>query len=185
MRYALLLAIAMVSTTQAADDASWSAPVNGLRARLSVLPPTKPDAPFCRVYIEFENVSDVLGQKKIRFDPGKLTLAVADQSGKKLAADAHGSYSATVPTWQPMLLPMDGALRFRISFPGLGCKLRDNGVIVDMGPGRSWIIPQDGSTYRLSGAFTIEKEKGEIGSNSSRLDWSGTLTLPGATIPKG
>ena len=80
----LLMLLAVTAGLAANDDAGWSKPVNGLRARLTVLPPEK-KPPFCRVYIEFENVDDVIGQKRIRFNPAKLALRVSDKDGKELS----------------------------------------------------------------------------------------------------
>jgi len=159
-------------------DTSWSEPANGLRGRLLVLPSEKPESPFCRVYIEFQNVSDVAGQMKLRFTPEKLQLAVTDRNGNRVAT-ANGSYDGMSPLWEPVLLPYGGTLRFQISFPGLGYKPETDKVIVDVGPSKAWIIPQDGSTYYLSGTLSIQKEKG-----NPPHDWSGTLTLPRVAIPK-
>src|SRR5437588_2794087 len=72
MKHTLILMLLATATALAAgDDAGWSMPVKGLRARLVVLPSEKADSAFCRVFIEFENVDDVVGQKKIRFTPDK------------------------------------------------------------------------------------------------------------------
>lgn len=179
MTCTLVFMAAMASTVQASEDAPWSKPVNGLRARLLVLPSEKPESPFCRVYIELQNVSDVAGQKRLRFNPDKLTLIVADKSGKELAVANH-PYDGRFPLWEPMLLPYDGTLKFRISFPGLGYRPGSDKVIVDVGPSKAWVIPQNGSTYYLSGTLSIKKEAGD----HPHSDWSGTLTLPKVEIPR-
>jgi hypothetical protein len=195
MRYALLFVAAMVlaivsaiiltrdssavSPVEASEDALWSKPDNGLQARLLVLPSEKPDSPFCRVYLEFQNVSDVAGQKKIKFSPNNLTLAVADKNGRKLAGNS-GVYDGMSPLWEPMLLPYDGTLKFRISFPGLGYRPGKDKVIIDVGVPNTWIIPQDGSIYYLSGAVSIKREIGD----HPHMDWNGTLTLPRVEIPQ-
>ena len=70
-------------------------------------------------------------------------------------------------------------MRFRISFPGLGYNPKTDKVIVDVDPSGQWIIPQDGSTYYLSGNFTIDKKE----SDHPHMDWSGTLNLPKIEIP--
>lgn len=160
-------------------DVAWSEPVNGLRARLEVLPSEKPQSPFCRVYIEFQNVSDVAGQMKVRFNLDRLTLAVVNKNGKELPI-ANGVYDGMSPSWEPMLLPFSGTLKFQISFPGLGYKPGTGKAVVDVDCGKAWIIPQDSSTYYLSGTLSIKKEKGD----HPRMDWSGTLTLPGVAIPE-
>jgi hypothetical protein len=180
IRYVFLLAAMMTSTAFATEDASWSKPVNGIRARLAVLPSEKPNEPFCRVYLEFQNVSDVAGQIKIPFSPSQLAIIATDKNGKKLAPPTFLPYSALVPSkWQPLFLPLDSTIKFRISYPGLGYKPGEDKVIVDVGPSQAWVIPQDGSAHYLSGEFTIKKEK----SDPPRTDWNGTLVLPKVEIP--
>jgi hypothetical protein len=162
------------------DDAGWSKPVKGLRGRLLVLPPQKADSPFCRVFIEFENVDDVMGQKKIRFNPDKLSLRVSEKEGKELAHPADVSYDGESPLWETIALPYAGSMRFQISFPGLGYHPGADKVIVDVGPDKAWVIPQGGPAYSLSGSLTIEGQQ----SDHPYMDWSGTLYLPKVEIPK-
>ena len=57
----------------------------------------KPESPFCCVYLDFPNVSDVAGQMKLRLAPDRLALAVADKSGKELAV-ANGPYDGMSPS---------------------------------------------------------------------------------------
>lgn len=160
------------------EATGWSKPVKGLRARLQILPSQKSDSPFCRVFIEFQNVDDVAGQKKIRFTPDKLDLRVTDKNGKELPI-ANGAYDGMSPLWEPTLLPYSGTLRFQISFPGLGYRPTDE-VIIDVGSSKAWVVPQDGSTYYLSGSLSIRREK----TDHPYMDWSGTLDLPKVEIPK-
>ncbi len=161
---------------RAAPD-GWSQPVRGLRARLTVLPPLQGNPSFCRVMLEFENVSDVVGQINIRFTPERLRLQVTDRSGKRLAVAARG-YDGVAPTWEPIPLPFGGTVRFQVSFPGLGFRPEDK-LIIDAGTENAWVVPQDGTTYYLSGSLTIAEEK----SDRPFLDWSGTIGLPQSEIP--
>ncbi|HEY3857861.1 MAG TPA: hypothetical protein VGO67_26040 [Verrucomicrobiae bacterium] len=180
MKHTLILMLLVTATVLASGDgADWSKPVKGLRARLLVLPSQKGDSPFCRVFLEFENVDDVMGQKKIRFAPDKLTLRVSDKEGKELSL-ANGEYDGFSPNWETIALPYAGSLKFQISFPGLGYNPKSDKVIIDIGPRKVWVIPQDGSTYYLSGSLSIEREK----SDHPYMDWSGTLELPKVAIPK-
>ncbi len=180
MKYILGLLLVAASVAIGADnDAGWSPPVNGLRARLVVLPPETLASPFCRVLIEMQNVDDVAGQKKIRFTPDRLSLHVTDGTGKELPV-ANGPYDGESPLWEPTLLPYAGTIRFQVSFPGLGYRPDADKVIVDVGPSKAWIVPQDGSTYRLSGKLAVEKEPGD----HPHMVWSGTLELPKVELPK-
>ena len=180
MKHAWILLLCTISTATTIDDAvEWSEPVNGLRARLLVLPAKPGEAPFCRVMIEMENVSDNGGQKRIRFHPDKLKLRVVDQDGQELPS-ANGSYDGMSPDWEPLLLPYGGTLRFPFDLRGLGYRPEDK-AIIDIGPPHVWVIPQDGAVYRLEGEFTVKKEPRD----HRHKDWSGTLKLPPVEIPTG
>ena len=161
----------------AGSEPAWSPAVNGLRARLVVLPPEEAGSPFCRVLIEMENVADVAGQMKIRFTPGKLALRVTDETGKNLPT-TNGPYDGTAPLWEPTLLPYRGIIKFQISFPGLGFNPAADKVIIDVGSSGFWSIPQDGSQYYLSGSLTVPGEPGD----HPYTDWSGSLELPKVKI---
>jgi hypothetical protein len=176
--FALLLVV-IHGTWGAADEGKWSKPDKGLRARLHVESSQKSDSPFCRVFIEIDNVDDVAGQKRLRFSPDKLTLRVIDKNGKALPS-ANGPYDGISPDWETIALPYAGTIKFQVSFPGLGYQPTRDKVIVDIGANKAWVIPQDGSAYYLSGSLTIEKEK----SDHRYRDWSGTLELPEVKIPK-
>jgi len=179
MKFSVLFLLLGACLVQAAeDDATWSKPEKGVRGRLLVLPSAKPDSPFCRVFIELQNVGDVAGQITIRFSPEKLDLQATENNGKPLAG-ANGPYDGMSPIWKPISLPYAGTIKFQISFPGLGYQPEKDKVIIDMGPGRSWIIPDKGA-YFLSGTFSVTRES----SDHPYMDWSGKLTLPMVQIPK-
>jgi hypothetical protein len=176
--FPILLALMAATVIASGDDAGWSKPVKGLRARLLVLRSQKANSPFCRVFIEFENVDGAAGQKKIRFAPDKLALRVTDKAGKELPV-ASGPYDAISPLWETIALPYAGTVKFQISFPGLGYRPETDKLIIDVGPGKSWVVPQDGSAYYLCGSLSIATEKAD----HPYKDWSGILELPNVEIP--
>jgi hypothetical protein len=171
-----LLLLFASSALASGDDPAWSKPVKGLRARLSVLPPQDTNSPFCRVFFELQNVDRALGQKHVRFSPERLALKVSNTNGTELAP-ANQPYDGVSPNWETIALPYAGTIRFQISFPGLGYRPAVDKVIVDVGPPRTWIVPQDGSKYFLSGSLSIEIDH-------PSMDWSGTLELPAVEIPE-
>ena len=180
MKCAALIFLLAVSTGLASDkDREWSKPVNGLRARLSVLPSQTPDSPFCRVFIELQNVAEVSGQIRIRFDTDRLDLHVTDSKGKQLPLPNNRVYDGLSPVWETIALPYSGTIKFRIDMRGLGYWPADK-LIVDVGPSKAWFVPQDGSTYYLSGSLSIQKQE----SDHPYIDWSGALDLPRVRIPK-
>jgi hypothetical protein len=180
MKYILSVFLLAASIAGGADDhAGWSSVVNGLRARLVVLSPASTNTPFCLVMIEMQNVSDVAGQVKIPFTPDRLDLHITDESGKELAL-ANGPYDGITPDWEPILLPMEGTIKFRISFGGLGYRSGTDKVIVDIGPSKVWVVPQNKKSYWLSGKFTVKGQEGD----DPLMEWSGTIDLPKSKIPK-
>jgi hypothetical protein len=171
-----ILVIAFSAQALASDVADgWSETVNGLKARLSFERVQK--SPFLKVFIELQNTSDVAGSRKIRFDPKTIDLRVTD-AAKNPLAKANGPYDGTSPIWKPLLLPLEGTIRFRISFPGLGYRPETDRTIIDLGPSMSWVIPDD-KEYFISGTLTIPKMEGDHHDS----DWSGMLTLPTTKIP--
>jgi hypothetical protein len=178
-RALIALLLVACAATGSDTDASWSAPVNGVRARLIVLPAEKADSPFCRVLIEIENIDEVAGQKRIRFSPDRLELHVVDENGRELPLANH-PYDGKSPLWEPTLLPYRGTIRFQISFPGLGYRPATDKTIVDVGSSKAWIIPSVDSAYWLWGRLTVHEQHGD----HRYMDWSGSLQLPKTEIPK-
>ncbi len=91
-------------------------------------------------------------------------------------------YDGFAPKWdQSLVIPFDGTLRFRISFPGAGYYPAEKSII-DLGPDKVWVIPQDGREYFLSGVLKIAPETRSKPPPMS--PWNGTLELPPVLIPK-
>ncbi|MHB1078766.1 MAG: hypothetical protein ACYC67_05145 [Prosthecobacter sp.] len=160
-----------------ADD-GWSKPVNNLRARLTL--ERDPNSSFLKLFVEFQNVADFMGNIRIRFKPEHLTLEVKDSKKHAIEKPGTVNYSAMKPRWdEPLLLPLDGNLRFRVSFPGFSTQPGNQRTIIDHGFDQIWVVPEEGDHF-LSGQITIPSERGD----HSFIDWSGTLELPPIKIPK-
>ncbi|HEV7402783.1 MAG TPA: hypothetical protein VGO11_07660, partial [Chthoniobacteraceae bacterium] len=139
--FGLVLLLTVASARAAEDAASWSKSINGLRGRLIVQPSEDARSPFCRIYVELQNVARG-GILKVAFSPGKIAQ-VADQAGQAMPAPGIGNYDGISPTWkEPLVIPVEGTLRFRISFPGAGYNPAEKSII-DLGPTAVWVIPQD------------------------------------------
>lgn len=162
-------------TSLFAAEPEWSDSVNGIRARHSL--ERQKDSPFLKVFIEFQNTSDTAGIKKVRFSPNTILAQVVDESGKLLKTPV-GSYDGISPTWDPLGLPPEGTIRFRISFPGMGYSPDRDRTIIDFGPDACWVIPAD-KRYFLTGTLSIPKQEGD----HPHSDWNGSLTLPKIAIP--
>lgn len=177
----LLILLLAVPTAWARDgEAGWSKEDNGLRGRLIVLPPKDAAAHFYRVELELENVANVMGQRKIPFDLSKIRFRVTGKDGQEVRATTAGSYDGMKPPWQPTLLPYGGAIRFLISFPGMGY-MPGEPPAIDLGPDLCWVIPREGGPYFLAGTLKIEASP----AGHPIMDWHGTLELPPAEIPVG
>jgi len=174
----ILLVFSILGIVHAQDaDTLWSNVDNGLRGRLTVALPAKGNSPFFRVYIELQNVGNVLGQKTINFSPEKMIFKITSKDGGLLPPD-QGLYDGIMPGWEPISLPLEGTIKFPIVCQGLAVRPGTKAVI-DLDTPRTWIIPQDGRTYYLSGSLTIPRDL----SGPSQMVWYGTLHFPPAKIP--
>jgi hypothetical protein len=174
-----MLAVIFIGCLQAhaRADEKWSEQVNNIRARLCL--ESDPKSSFLKVFVEFQNVADFMGSIKIRFKPEHLRLEVKDSKDHSLEKPGSVNYSGMKPLWEPLLLPFEGNLRFRVSFPGFGTKQGNSRTIIDLDPGQIWVLPEQGE-YFLSGKLTVPEHRGDHPS----LDWSGTLVLPTIKIPR-
>lgn len=157
-------------------DHGWSRPVNGLRARISLIPAYYGGFPIYHVFIEMENVADTMGQRTIRFDPARLDLRVVNESGNEVPA-VEPMYNGFAPTWKETLIPHGGTIKFKVSFPGSGYLQRDS-IAIDLGTTfRIWRL-QPGVSYFVTAKLTIPAKK----EDHPFLDWSGTLEMPMVVI---
>lgn len=177
MKHFLIAALFIVSLNSlGAAEPDWSEATNGVKARLSL--ERAKDSPFLKIFLEFQNTSDVAGMKEVRFTPDTLLVRVTDETGAPLEK-ANYPYDGTAPTWKPLQLPYESTIKVRISFPGLGYQPTRDRTIIDLGPVQSWSIPDDGKVYYLSGTLTIPAKEGD----HPHFDWHGTLNLPKIRIP--
>ncbi|HEV3272661.1 MAG TPA: hypothetical protein VGZ93_10820 [Candidatus Methylacidiphilales bacterium] len=94
------------------NEVLWSKPVNGLRGKLIIPADQKRTGdPFVRVYLEFQNTMNVLGDRKIRYTEDALAMHIADESGKALGP-AGEPYDGMSPLFETLVMPFDSTLRF-------------------------------------------------------------------------
>lgn len=164
------------------EEAAWSEPNNELRGRLHVLPFDEAGSAYRRVYLEFENLHPSISHVKIRYAIEKLTLKVTDGTGEELR-DPFRLFSGFTALDESFVLPPSGVLRFSIHHAARDYIPPAGVVIVDAGEGYLWEIPNDGKDYFLSGTFTVKPEK-RLERVPVFKDWSGSLELPPAAIPR-
>jgi len=158
----------------------WSAPVNGLRARITFGEVrTVSGSRLPQVFVELHNTTDVLGVLEFDLDVGKAfryELATAD--GKPAPRPIDISMDGHVAGPFRVAIPMHGTLKFPVSWSGYGIR-PDFGTIFSLQFGL-WEIPADDpNDYFLSATLTVAR------ADDDRLDrrWHGTIKLPGAKAP--
>lgn len=136
----------------------WSETVNGLRGRLVSSENVGSNGKGKAViYLELQNVSDVLNPMEIYIDTSHspLHFELKDASGMSPTLP-KGNYATDewIPNSFWLHLPMDSTLRFRVSRKG-PFSYPNVGLAIAV-PGNFWIIPNDASkNYFLSASFSI------------------------------
>lgn len=115
MRLPVLLLLAAASA-DAAPATTWSAPGEGLRARLVATAATVDHKPQIELALEIENVSDVDGGIAIPWgDPNTmLKFVLEDEAGKPLEPGPVGGNYASGPPYV-VLLPVNSSLHYTIT----------------------------------------------------------------------
>ncbi len=148
------------------------------------------DAPFngtrlAVVYLELQNVSDVLNPLLVDFHPPRFDLV--DVTGKSIPQSPVAASIMTISNYT-LLLPFDSALRFRVSVNGYGIS-KDSGIAFQLESG-FWVVSADTREDRfLTGSFVVP-ELASTDSEGRRKDvergnrvWRGTLNLPKLKVP--
>lgn len=167
------------------EEAAWSKPVQGVRARLYILPSHDPDFDYrYQVYLQFENVG-VTGSlglireaKSFQYSEMGLALEVTDANKQKVATTGPGMSDQMIPEWN-LVLPPGGNL----SFP-MGSISSDWSLTIT--PFLTWNLVPTGPMrpHYLSGTFTSKFPRPNPPRNANvRLNWEGTLELPPIEIP--
>jgi hypothetical protein len=116
MRLALLLLLAATTAQAAPTPATWSAPSEGLRARLVASATTVDKNAQIELALEIENVSDVDGGIGLPWgDPNTmLKFVLEDDHGKPLDTGGIGGSYASGPPYV-VLLPVQSSLHYTVS----------------------------------------------------------------------
>lgn len=185
MRWIALLLLMPLLLRAADEEAAWSKPVQGVRARLYILPGHDPDLDYrYQVYLQFENVG-VTGNlglireaKSFQYSGMDLALQVVDARNRKVAATSPAMFDGMVPVWN-LLVPPGGSLSFPIGFVSSDWSL-------SITPFQAWNLASTGPVvpHYLSGTFTAKFPRPNPPRNLDvRLNWEGPLELPPIEIP--
>jgi hypothetical protein len=175
-----LLGLATWSIASDAEDSSWSKPVNGLQAQITMKETQVVNGTrIVSAYLTLRNVSGITGSMMVEFNSSKLSVQVVDEMGNELSRPEAVSYSGGRYMAADLLLPYDSSLTFNVSQSGLGIP-KGKTALLDFGPKDCWIIDAaDGKTYFLKGTLTVEESKKATDERS----WRGTIEIPKAEIP--
>ena len=178
----LLTVVALPYFSLAADrdEPLWSAPVNGIRALITMKQSKVVNGtPIIVAHLTLRNDRDIINSVVIPFDSTCLEMSVVNGNGNgKELERAVGPYSGGRRFSADLVLPFDSTMTFNISQSGLGIP-KDKQALIDFGPDNSWVIDADDkSQYFLRARLKIEK-----GSGKARDSWFGELIPPAVLIP--
>jgi hypothetical protein len=157
----------------------WSEAVNGLRGRLIFTEDAKFNGTRMGVvYLELQNVGDVLNPLDIYYDIDRTLLCnLLDASNQPVAqVGVVADIFFPLPFW--IMLPNDSTLRFRVSVNGYGIP-KDGGLSIGVMSGNWTIPPASHADYFLSASFTVNPSTDKDHIHA----WHGILKLPKVKIP--
>jgi hypothetical protein len=167
---------ALAPTTQPA----WSAPVNGLRACISLKPSEVLNGTlFIVPYLHLQNVSDVGNAMSFPWKNARLTARIVDADGKQLEG-FRGPRSGPMALKVDLILPFHGELSFDISTRGSGIPANQQ-ALIDMGFDHTWALPRDGKAYTLQVALEVPDQRDLREEGTWR--WHGKIDLPAVAVP--
>jgi hypothetical protein len=183
MRFLLALAVTglFFSTTPqgkgSTDEIGWSAPVNGLHARLSLARgQVFNSTPLIVTYLELRNTANVANVLEVPFNENAIRFEVVDEQGKLLPPTSL-PYDGLLVEVGTLRLPHDSYLRFDISHRGAGIP-KAQAALLDLGYSQAWVFsPNDKHSYYLRGRLSIDPAKSPT--------WSGIIEIPQVKIPTG
>ncbi len=186
MRLPLAAAVIMMSlpllvSAQTTPADGWSAPVNGLQARLAlnrtrVFNGTTMIVP----QLELRNVSQVINPLHFVWDTPELKCTVADKDGNALPNAGVGVYSGPMGQHFEITLPPGGTLTFPVLAGGAGVPAGAAGMI-DLGPSNTMTFQDDGKIWLFKARLDVAENK--VVPKNSTQDWYGTITFPPLEVP--
>jgi hypothetical protein len=194
MKWIALFLLAPLLLHAADNEAAWSKPVKGLRARLFFLPSQEPefDKTF-DVMIELQEVGveTSMGRSHeaitVRFTSEDPPCSITDASGKILSPSVPLDMDYISSQWD-LVLPTRGDLTFAIGASGdkrrapTPGQTQSPGMPLRVGLGQAWLIPPTGGPYYLSGRLSISPHHFAHDPTPCH-GWIGELILPPVEIP--
>ena len=167
------------------EDAAWSRPVGGLKARLFISPLKKGDDHHAHftLFFQLQHDSRGWGNVEIDYKPERLTLTLLNQDGKVTAWNSVAGNRPEGPR-TPLVLPQNAFLSFPIGntmWQRSGAFLGEYIAFYDNF--NEWMIPpHSAKAYYLTGEFNIPPAPRDL--SNPNFVWSGKLILPKVQIPQ-
>ena len=165
------------------SDETWSQPVNGIQASLTLRrSEVVNDTPIISAYLTLRNVSDVANPIRINWAATKITFSVVDENGVAVP-QSRGVYDGISVDLSDLVLPFESTLTFNISQRGSGIP-HGAGALIDLGPSDCWVVAkQSGKKYFLSAVLDVSEHAERI--KEYERPWKGRIEVPKALIPFG
>lgn len=141
----LLLARDCSSASATNETDSWSAPTNGLQARITLVEkPKESGTRWIVPYLELRNVRDLANPLEVRCDRQHIQFELVDAAGNAVTNRSENR-SGPVPDLGSIILPLDSSIRISME-----C--------------RNWGVPKAAAMISTdSGAWVIqEAERGQV-----------------------
>lgn len=191
--FLLLFITASLHAAEPIASGDWSAPVDGLRARLVMTEgTTEKGIRTPGVYMELQNVRNNLDPILVDFRPPHLGLIGADGNPIKetyQGAIAGGNRIGYAPgiVWYTLVLPADSTLHLSLFQSGFG-PIDATGIFLQLAGGSVFIPAGEIKARFLAGSFEVAPSD-KISLEAARQDmeranalhgtlWHGTVQLP-------
>lgn len=174
---------APTTPSPAKADGDWSAPVDGVRARLvaTTMPADPSGKPQVRVDLEIENVSDVGNPIEIWWDSFDATLKMSlDADGAPAKKPGiGGSFASPPPYW--LQLPVDSAIRFTVTKNAFEY-VPSGMTLFRPTTFQAWEVT--GAKALMLGATLTAAPNAPTSPTEHHRAWTGTLQVPKIAIPR-
>ena len=170
----VLLSTSAVHAADKSSDEGWSAPTNGLRARIVLHQQPRPDRPLKLVpYLELQNVDDVMGQLKVSCDTKHCIFELVDGEGKPVHDGESGDRSGPYANPGTIGLPIDSSIRINMDCYCWGLS-KDAAATVATDSAAWWLKAQQRGKVFLR--VTLKGMKDVRTDDASRM-WQGQIQV--------
>lgn len=134
----LLLARDCSSASATNETDSWSAPTNGLQARITLVEkPKEFGTRWIVPYLELRNIRDLAHPMEVRCDQQHIQFELVDAAGNAVTNRSVMNRSGPVPDLGSIILPLDSSIRVSMECRNWGVPKAAAMISTDSG---AWVI---------------------------------------------